>query len=359
MAYLHPIATVLPESAYAQSDILEHMSRAVHERKLSRLMAGIYRHSAIEQRHSVLRDFDPSSDEAFYFAADGSFKVPTTKERNARYREEASRLFVCAAQQALQRCPWLAPQGISHIITASCTGFFAPGPEYLIVRALGLSADTPRYHLGFMGCYAAFPALELAASLCRADADAKVLVVCLELCTLHLQPQNDLDAILAASLFADGAAAAVVSNHLPEDARAFQLDGFSSQLVPEGEADMAWNIGDTGFEMVLSSYVPNLLAQGLADLLEPHLHEGSAPFAHWAVHPGGRAILDAVEDSLSLAPEQLAASRRILARYGNMSSPTVLFVLQDILRCSAPGERVFGLAFGPGLTVASGQFTRV
>ncbi len=362
-SYLYPVATVTPESAYPQAVIGQFMKAQLGgERKLERLVERIYRHSGIETRHSVLRDLDGLEQDGFFFARNGELSSPSTGRRNDRYRAEAGPLFVCAARRALQNCPWLEPRHVTHVITVSCTGFFAPGPDYLIVRELGLSPSTRRYHLGFMGCYAAFPALELAQSLCRAEPGANVLVVCLELCTLHLQPQRDVDTILSASLFADGGAAAVVSSRVPQEEAALEIGSLHTALTPEGEADMAWTIGDTGFEMVLSSYVPELLGANLGSLVTPLLEAqglSAERIPHWAVHPGGRAILDRVAESLGLEERQLTASRGVLADYGNMSSATVLFVLGRVQRRAQPGEAVFSLAFGPGLTVASGFFSRV
>ena len=174
----------------------------------------------------------------------------------------------------------------------SCTGFVAPGPDLDLVHALGLSSRTERYHLGFMGCYAAFPALRMAHAFCRADPDAVVLVASAELCTLHLEPRADLDGITANAVFADGAAAAIVTARAPSGPR-LELEAFASDVVREGADDMAWTIGDHGFEMTLSSYVPRLLGANARDALAPLLERlETRRVRRWAVHPGGRAILD-------------------------------------------------------------------
>lgn len=360
--YLYPVATALPETAYKQAEIGALLRRQLAgNRRLERLAEQIYRHSGIEKRHSVLHDLETGANEGFLLGPAGAVTPQSTGARNRRYREEAGKLFVCAARRALARCPWLAPEEVSHLITVSCTGFFAPGPDVLIVRELGLSASVQRYHLGFMGCYAAFPALELAASICRAQPEARVLIVSVELCTLHLQPQDDLDAVLSASLFADGGAAVVVSARAPQGEAALRIEALQQALAPEGEEEMAWTIGDQGFEMTLSSYVPELLGRELGALVGPLLEaQRLCPneIPHWAVHPGGRAILDRTEAALGLTGQQLSASRQVLAEFGNMSSATVLFVLERLQRRAARGERIFGLAFGPGLSVASGLFSR-
>lgn len=360
--YLYPIATALPETAYAQAAIGERLKRQLAgNRRLARLAEQIYRHSGIETRHSVLHDLEPGAGEGFLIGPAGESTPRSTGARNRRYREEAGKLFVCAARRALASCPWLAPGEVSHLITVSCTGFFAPGPDVLIVRELELPPTVQRYHLGFMGCYAAFPALELADSICRAQPEAKVLVVSVELCTLHLQPQDELDAVLSASLFADGGAAVVVSARAPQGEAALRIEALQQALTPAGEAEMAWTIGDQGFEMTLSSYVPELLGSQLGALVGPLLEAQRLrpdEIPHWAVHPGGRAILDQTAAALGLKGPQLEASRRVLAEFGNMSSATVLFVLERLQKRAEPGERILGLAFGPGLSVASGLFSR-
>ncbi len=336
------------------------MAAGLSDRKLERLTARVYRQSGIDKRHSVIRDFSQGGTENVFFEADGTFKHLSTKTRNDLYTEEATRLFVCAAKRALARSEF-EPAAVTHVVTVSCTGFFAPGPDYRIVRDLGLSDATERYHVGFMGCYAAFPALRMAQAFCEADADAVVLVVSVELCTLHLRPPTDVDSIIATSVFADGGAAAVVSARTPVGA-ALQLEHLASTLTPTGEQDMAWTIGDEGFNMVLSTYVPQILEANMKGVVEPFLGAagvGPADVAHWAVHPGGRAILDKVESALELAPERLSASRRVLNDYGNMSSATVLFVLKEVLAEASAGERVYATAFGPGLTVESGLFSVV
>jgi predicted naringenin-chalcone synthase len=223
-----------------------------------------------------------------------------------------------------------------------------------------------------MGCYAAIPALRLAAQLCEADASAVVLVVSVELCTLHLRSSNDPDTIVASSLFADGAAAGIVTARPPADGeRTFDLDRFATRITPVGEGDMAWKIGDHGFEMVLSNAIPAIIDEHITGALEPlfdhdeTLAEALATDAssdaveHWAIHPGGRSILDKVESRLGLTEAQLVPARETLRDFGNMSSATVLFVLRNILEseAAADGDRVAAMAFGPGLTVETALMT--
>ena len=361
--HLHHVATSLPPAAYTQGQAHDVMKAWIGgDRRTDLLLRRIYGHSGIERRHSVVGDFAPGSETGaggLYVDDAGGFRNPGTAERNARYRSEAGPLFTATARRALEEIEGFDADDVTHVVTVSCTGFYAPGPDLEIVESLGLRPGTQRYHLGFMGCYAAFPALRMAQAFCRADPQAVVLVVAVELCTLHLQPETNADAVVAASVFADGAAAAIVSAR-PPGGPALTIDRFDEAVAPDGADDMAWTIGDHGFDMVLSNYVPAIVEQETAAALRPLL-DGTgltrADVARWAVHPGGRAILDRLEKELALPETALEHSRDVLRRYGNMSSATILFVLRSMLEEARPaGEPVLGLAFGPGLTIASGLF---
>ena len=262
------------------------------------------------------------------------------------------------SRRALARCPGITPSDVTHVITATCTGFFNPGPDYFIVRDLNLRPSTQRYALGFMGCYAALPALRMAWQFCQADPAAVVLVVCIELCSLHLHVEDGLDALLANAIFADGVAAAIVSAKPPSDGRkSYRLEAFASALIPAAEKDMAWRIGNQGFEITLSTYVPDVIAAHIRSLIEPVLASNGLrveDIGRWAIHPGGKAILDKVQNELRLTPAQVHASREVLRRYGNMSSATLLFVAKELIEeatADAGSARVCAIAFGPGLTV--------
>ncbi|MBK8091602.1 MAG: type III polyketide synthase [Verrucomicrobiaceae bacterium] len=364
-AYIHQIATRAPQWAYEQAFIRDRMKSWSSDAKSKRLIQAIYNRSGIETRHSVLGDFSNESEANLYRSdAEGKIISPSTAQRNAVYARTSHELAVKVARQALEGVSGISTQDVTHVIFASCTGFTNPGPDYHIIRELGLRGDVQRYTLGFMGCYAAFPALRMAEQFCAADPQAVVLVVCLELCTLHMQIDDKPDNILANSLFADGAAAAIVSAREPAKNRpSYVLRGFTSALLPAGETEMAWDIGDEGFNIVLSSYVPEIIAANVrhlaGDLLQ--LHDLKLEdIEEWAVHPGGRSILDKVEQSLCLPPDALASSRSVLADYGNMSSATVLFVLKDLLD-SAETDRALtmAMAFGPGLTVETAVLERV
>jgi predicted naringenin-chalcone synthase len=359
--WIQHIETMTPEMAYSQEYASSKMQEWTGDERQRRMVRSLHRKSGIDKRHSVITSFDQDlHGEFFPLGADGQRRELSTGERNKIYTRESQRLAVDLARQAIANCPDLETSQITHVVTVSCTGFCNPGPDYHIINELGLSHATQRYNLGFMGCYAAFPGLRMAQQFCVADPAAVVLVMCLELCTLHLQINGGEDSMLANSLFADGAAAAIVSARTPQvDQSCYQLGDFHSSLIPSGKDDMAWTIGDQGFDIALSSYVPKIIGANIRDAIRPVLASrqfGLEDITTWAVHPGGKAIVDKVAESLGLKDDQVAASRKVLRQYGNMSSATILFVLQEILReQDLPRyEDICAMAFGPGLTVEMG-----
>lgn len=330
------------------------------DRVTGRLITAAFDASAIEHRHTVLAELDDGGS-PFIDAATRVLASPPTGVRNEVFAREAPALFAEAARDALDRAEVSADQ-VTHVITASCTGFFAPGPDYRLVRDLGLPPTVERDHLGFLGCAAALPALRSAARICAIQPSAVVLVVCGELCSIHVRASADPDQIVSAAVFADGAAAAVVTGGGPSDRPLLELDAFATALTAEGEDDMVWTIGDNGFEMTLSAQVPRIIEREVHEALAP-LRRSAGRIDAWAVHPGGRSILDRVCSALALGAHELDDSRAVLREYGNMSSATVLFVLRRILDRAAAGEggsdgaRVLGVAFSPGLTVESALMT--
>ncbi|MDF7799367.1 type III polyketide synthase [Pontiellaceae bacterium B1224] len=356
--YIHHIEPVLPQYSYRQDYARDRMVGWMPGKRNRRLIKGIYDHSGIDTRYSVLPDFGPTSESIlFHEDADGRIIEPTTHERNRYYAECSRKLVVEAGRKALENADGFSAGDITHVITVSCTGFYNPGPDFDLIQGLELSDSTERYNLGFMGCYAAFPAMRMADQFCQARPDATVLVVCLELCSLHLQFQEEADSLLANSLFADGAAAVIVSARKPSATRpALSLHSFSSALATEGASDMAWEIGDHGFDIRLSTYVPNIIAENINSIMENVLKSSTwnlDDIRTWAVHPGGRSILDKVETGLQLSDDMLSDSREVLREYGNMSSVTVLFVLNRILNRTDITEAhpICAMAFGPGLTI--------
>jgi len=357
-ALIHHLETLSPGRCYPQEFASQKMQEWIPDERQRRMVRALYQKSGIDQRYSVIESFDEGrSDDFFPLADDGTRVEPSTAARNALYTEASRPVAVELARQAIANCPGIEANDITHVVTVSCTGFCNPGPDYHVIVDLGLAPTTQRYHLGFMGCYAAFPGLHMAQQFCAADPEAVVLVMCLELCSLHLQLGNREDSLLANSLFSDGAAAALVSGRpLAPGNTGLRLGAFRSTLIPSGAQDMAWTIGDLGFDIALSSYVPKIIGANIRDAVAPLLESGGLSYddvATWAVHPGGKAIIDKVASSLELEPQQVEPSRDVLKRFGNMSSATILFVLKEILRRGQgeAGQHLCAMAFGPGLTV--------
>jgi alpha-pyrone synthase len=400
---LRALQTVVPSTILIQDEVRDVFAAQPGLSRLAqRLVTTSFNMSGIDRRYTVIEELTLDADgpdPKFFDPLTQRLLIPSTGVRNELYITEATKLFVEAGRRALAACPGVEAADVTHVVTVSCTGFYAPGPDYMLVRELGLRPSTQRYHLGFMGCYASMPALRTAKQFVEADPNAVVLVVSAELCSLHLRTSSDPDTIVASSLFADGAAAGIVSCRVPAPGeKALNLEHFETVITPVGEGDMAWKIGDQGFEMVLSTYVPHIIDEHIEGALAPLLardqelcgllgDDGTLSVAagsgagvlqepmaasvavlakplnvaidHWAIHPGGRSILDKTEAKLGLREDQLLPSRETLRQYGNMSSATVLFVLKAILDGTATeaDQRVCAMAFGPGLTVETALMT--
>ena len=358
--FIHAIETAVPRFRFSQVEARDRLKAQVDDRRARKIIHRVYDASAIDSRHSVVADWGADSPEALFRAGpDGKWVEPGTAARNEVFAQASRRVAVRLAARLLRACPHVAVRDVTHVITASCTGFYCPGPDFYVVHELGMDPAVQRYQLGFMGCYAALPALRMAQQFCQANPAAVVLVACIELCTLHLQlDAQDIESLVAGSLFSDGAAAALVSARPPRpDRPAYRLGGFGSTLLPAAEQAMTWTLGDRGFKMSLSSYLPELLGANIQPAIEPLLQsQGLTVRAvdHWAIHPGGKAILDKVGQALALRSEQLDVPRGVLRRHGNMSSATILFVLKEFLRrskCTQNAQPTLAAAFGPGLTV--------
>lgn len=310
------------------------------------LIRAVARRSRIDNRHSVLATADGGM--PFYTACAES--APTTRERMEIYAREAPRLAESAARHLVEQEAIDAAQ-ISHMVTASCTGFSSPGVDILVQQRLGLGASVKRTHLGFMGCHGAFNAMAVAREVCVADATAVVLVVCVELCTLHFQARMDRDAVVPNSLFADGAGAVLVvgaESELAERAR-YEVSESRSCLIEGTEDLMSWRIGDHGFSMTLEPSVPDVIARSLPGIVSDWGWRGEDGETAWGIHPGGPRVLERAAGALGLDSAAVAASSGVLRHSGNMSSATILFILGELLGAN-PG-RVNLLAFGPGLSV--------
>lgn len=359
-SYLGAIGTATPPHRLAQPTIAGFMAEALElDAGGTRKLRALYRVSGIEHRHSVLADYGRDNGAYEFFPnTPGLEPFPSVSLRMAAYRCEALPLALAAVRDSLRQAPGIEANSLTHLITVSCTGMYAPGLDIELVAALALPPSVRRTCVNFMGCYAAVNALRLANDICRADPAARVLVVSVELCTLHFQKSHDPDHLISNALFSDGAAACLVLGQpLPGPTPCLALQAFHCGLAPEGVRDMAWHIGDFGFEMTLSGYVPALIERGIgqltADLLKD-LPVRREDIRHFALHPGGRKILEAIEKALDLSRDDNRYAYQVLRDYGNMSSATVLFVLRELLAAVTPadnGAPVLSCAFGPGLTM--------
>lgn len=352
MSTILSTGTALPAYAHRQSDILTFMQQvyAPDERERRKLRF-IYNACGIEQRYSVLSDYGkPAGEWKFFPAAEGLEPFPSLEQRMAIYHRMAPQLSIDAIRNCLSGV--LRPEEVTHLITVSCTGMSAPGLDLQVMEGMDLPKHIFRTSVNFMGCYAALHALRLADALCAAERKARVLIVCTELCTLHFQREATADNITSSLLFGDGSAAVLVVGD-DHGAKGLKIDGFHSRVLPKGRRDMAWELSSSGFLMTLSGYVPELIEADFKGIVSAALEErGLTPdgVAHWCIHPGGKKILEAISASLELEEGALDTSYDVLRRYGNLSSPTVLFVLDELRRKGISGP-VFGAAFGPGLTV--------
>jgi predicted naringenin-chalcone synthase len=359
MSYVTSIGTANPAHALPQDAVADFMIRAMRlENGDARKLRVLFRASGIETRYSVLEDYGKTGDFHYFENTPGLEPFPSTRKRLELYRRHALSLSLEAAHRCLSPLQHLRKDSITHLIVVSCTGMYAPGLDIDLVKALGLSTSVERTCINFMGCYAAFNAFKIAAAACAANAHAKVLVVCTELCSIHFQKENTEDNMLANALFGDGSAAALVESE-PRTGINLKLEEFHCELATEGEHDMTWTVGDLGFEMRLSSYVPEIIRSGIRNLCRSLLSKvnlSSSGISFYAIHPGGKKILETIETELGVSKSQNRLAYGVLRDFGNMSSATVLFVMAEQTReltGADHGKRILSIAFGPGLTLES------
>lgn len=359
MSYITAIGTATPSYRFSQSDIADFMLRTMRlNNGDARKLRTIFRSSGIEYRHSVLADYGKTKDFTFYSDTCDLEPLPGTEKRLHVFRQNALTLSIASFNDMKQSYPHVDTREITHIIVVCCTGMYAPGLDIDLVHSLNLSRSVQRTAITFMGCHASFNALKIADAICKSNDHAKVLIVCTELCSIHFQRTVTDDNLLANALFADGSASIMVEGTTVGPLK-LKLEEFHSDLALEGFSDMAWTIGDLGFEMRLTAYVPDLIKKGigaLADSLLKKISVNLSDIRHFAIHPGGKKILEVIEEELGISRTRNEAAYRILKDYGNMSSPTVIFVLKEVMRQlgdSNAGERILSFAFGPGLTLES------
>lgn len=335
MSYILSLCTATPKYRFEQREILSCVLQKQNVTPEQReQIQKLYTNSKIQTRHSVLSSLDLL------------FSNPSSKERNEIYKVEAPKLAVEAARKAIEE--WGESRAsITHVIVVSCTGMMAPGIEYFLMKELGLNPNVRKVGINFMGCFGAFNGLATARAFAKENPKHRVLLVCTELSTLHAQ--LDESSFLGNSLFADGAAACIIGGEKTGKVL-WEIVEQSSLLLDNSHQYMAWDVSNTGYVMKLSIKVPALIKKNITSFVNSILSDKVDPKeCQWAIHPGGKDILRAVEDKCTLLPWQTQCSWDVLKDYGNMSSATFLFVLEKLI--NTPSQWTLGLAFGPGLVM--------
>ena len=355
MSKIISIATGVPTYKHKQDDLFSFADKVYSKDETdSRKLKFLYRQSGIDQRYSVAPDFS-SAERSFFSDAADLEPFPTIEDRMQWYNKNAAALSVKTIEDCIKNK--IDKNSITHLITVSCTGMSAPGLDLQIMEQMELPQNIVRTSVNFMGCYAAVHALKLADAFCNSSKNASVMIVCTELCTLHFQKNISADNITASLLFGDGSAAALIQSDGP--GKGLHIDSFFSDVSFKGKKDMAWELSSKGFLMTLTGYIPDLIKEDFNGLVKNALAAGDktvTDITHWCIHPGGKKILDAIALSMDMQNCKLQYSYDVLKEYGNMSSPTILFVLKKIMdeleqaKSDAPAT-IFAAAFGPGLTM--------
>lgn len=357
MMQIQGIGLALPGSPIKQTDLLQLAQRFNATTRAERIrLERIYRGTKVAHRYSVLSQPGDDSQQAMqgldsFYDKPADAAGPTTSHRMQRYEQEAIHLAAEACRNALNDSD-CDPQAITHLITVSCTGFSAPGLDSLLIDLLGLDTAVSRTHVGFMGCHGALNGMRVADAFASSDPEARVLLCCVELCTLHFQYGSDPQDAVANALFGDGAAALVGGGEAGGQAMP-SIASFRSLRLPDTGDMMSWRIGDEGFRMRLSSQVPEQVQRTLKPLVTDWLssqRRSISDVAGWVIHPGGPKVIDGVAASLGLTDEQTRISREVLRDCGNMSSPTVLFIADRLRRAGIAPPWVM-VGFGPGLAI--------
>ena len=350
-AFINRIATAVPPHDVHQA-FIAFATGLLPEGAMRNLFRRMARLSAIEHRYSFVQPVtteDGAWKDVEQVYEPGNF--PITARRMKFFENFAPQL----AHNALDKLSLTEEErgAITHVLVTSCTGLYAPGLDFEVVKHLGLNPSVERTMIGFMGCYAAINALKSAHHIIRSEPEARVLILNLELCSLHFQETHELEQVLSFLVFADGCAASLIS----AQPRGLAIDSFLALTIPGSSELITWRIGELGFDMYLSGQVPGEIG-GALKRVGSQVTRGRDPIAIdlWAVHPGGRSILDSVEKGLALPADALVSSRKVLAQYGNMSSATVMFVLREIMQRAESGQLGCAMSFGPGLTAETMLF---
>lgn len=365
MSTIISIGTAVPQYCAKQSALLEYMKTAYNNDTASRKLNILFHNSGIQTRYSVLPDFGNNQTENRFFNVNQP--VPDITQRLTAFKENAASLAIAAMKGAFQKLNTsIADFKITHLITVTCTGIYAPGLGAELIEQLDLPNDIFHTAINYMGCNAAFPALNIADMITKTDENAKVLIVCVELCTLHFQAVDNNDNLLANTIFGDGAAAVVVvSDRAAKENRqsGLFLNGFYSLLLNRGKSLMGWNITPVNFEMVLDTGIPEFIGNEVNEIVikaGENFRIDPTFIDKWAIHPGGKKILDTIKKQMQLSDADMQYSNKVLSDYGNLSSPTILFVLNEIMQAKhADGETIFSIGFGPGLSIETALLTYV
>ena len=356
MSKIISIATGVPNHKHLQTDLFSYADEVYNNSEDdTRKLGFLYRQSGIEYRHSVLADFTEPAEARTFFSADKEVnEVPSIEERMAIYDRFAAELSVDTINKCISGK--IKNDEITHLITVSCTGMSAPGLDLQVMEMMNLPHTIVRTSVNFMGCYAAIHEMKIADAFCNSSENANVVVVCTEFCTLHFQKEISIDNMTSSLLFADGCAAILMQGH--NAGKGLKLENFYSDVIFKGKNDMSWQLSTNGFLMTLSGYIPELIKADFEQLVATALQKtnrSQSDVTDWCIHPGGKKILQSIAQSLQLEKESFAASYKVLNDYGNMSSPTILFVLKKILDQIVENDQqeavIFGAAFGPGLTM--------
>jgi len=363
--------TAVPPYQIKQNEIAQWMGASFAQRpEMSRWLRRIFANAGVETRYSCIDTYNLPVEQSRFAPSRPPCEAPTTAERMAIYERESIPLGFAAAKQALRELAqataesWEATlASITHLVMVSCTGFFAPGLDLAVARQLSLAPTVSRTLIGFMGCAAAFNGLRTADQIVHSHPQARVLVVCVELSSLHTQPTTDRENLVAASLFADGASACVVGSPTLRQGNFYVIEDFHTMVKPDTNDDMIWRIGDHGFVLRLSPQIPRHLTE-VAPVALTRLFPADEP-QFWAIHPGGPTIVNQLSAIFTLAPDQVAVSRAILRQYGNLSSATIFFVLDELRRTSplrslrVRSQSGVAMAFGPGLVIEMARLSYV
>lgn len=362
MSKIVSIGTAIPEYGTEQSVILDFMKDAYNDDVASRKLNVLFKHSGISTRYSTIPDFDKTKLKNVLFNEKQG--TSTVENRLTVFKEKAIPLAIEAITNALKKINAnISDFGFTHLITVSCTGLYAPGIDAELIEELNLPNDIFHISVNFLGCNAAFHALKIADLITKSDDNAKVLIVCIELCTLHFQPKNNHDNLLSNTIFGDGAAAVIITSDKYQNnprQNSLVINGFYSLLLPKGKDLMGWNITPVNFEMILDAKIPDFIGNEINTIIlkasEKYNIEPNS-IKKWAVHPGGKKILDTIKKELQLNDDDLKYSYKILDEYGNMSSPTILFVLNELMEAKQnKNDSVFSIGFGPGLSIETALF---